>query len=270
VKIRSAQASGSATIGAGFRDILRTELARRCAANERYSLRAFARFLRTDHASLSQILRGKRKISETTVRQLSVRLGLDGRRIDELVVHERSALGGPSGIDLAAVREVTGRALGTLTNWHDWAILELTRLDCFRPDARWIARVLDCSVDDVQLALHRLTSFGFLEMTTKDRWTDRTGHVLESAEELASLAVERLAEELHELAVRAVRRRSPTEWTHSATTIAVDAASVPLAIRRLDQLRTELLATLEAAETRDAVYYLSLSFFPIADTYNQE
>jgi len=245
--------------------VLRLELARRCAANEGYSLRAFARFLRTDHASLSQILRGKRRLSEATIRRLGARLGLDERRVEELVFVERSAEKHPGAVDVAAVHELTGRALESLSNWHDWAILELTRLECFTPDVRWISRVLDGSPDDVQRALHRLVSLGFLEMRARDRWTDRTGHVLENAEQFAAAAVERLAEELHELAVRSLRRRHRDRFAHSATTIAVDAASVPLAILRLEQLRAELLRTLESADKRDAVYYLAISFFPIAE-----
>ena len=44
-----------------FRERLQAELAQRCGRNARYSLRAFANFLETDHASLSQLLRGTRR-----------------------------------------------------------------------------------------------------------------------------------------------------------------------------------------------------------------
>jgi uncharacterized protein (TIGR02147 family) len=265
VKTRSVTLRANAAVGTGgLREMLRAELGRRCAGNAGYSLRAFARFLRTDHATLSQILRGKRRLSEATIRRLAVRLGCDAPRVEALVLEERSAAATPEAIDVASLREMTERTLESLGNWHDWAILELTRLDCFVPDARWIARVLDCSTDEVQLALHRLTSLGFLQMTVRDRWTDTGGHVLQNAEAFAAAAVERLAEELHELAARALRRASPARWTHSATTIAVDAATVPLAIRRIEQFRAELGAMLEAAGRRDAVYYLTLSFLPIA------
>ncbi|HEY8088985.1 MAG TPA: helix-turn-helix domain-containing protein [Polyangiaceae bacterium] len=137
-----------------FRDRLRDELARRCKANARYSVRAFARFLRVDAATLSQLLRGKRRMTDTVIRRLGARLGIEPAKLDELVALERSCTEGPHAgdIDVGAVRELTADTLDALGSWHDWAILELTRTESFVPDLRWIARVLDCSVDDVQFA----------------------------------------------------------------------------------------------------------------------
>ena len=60
----SKPASGS------FRQRLQEELAARCARNARYSLRAFATFLGIDHASLSQLMRGKRAMSEPSMQRL--------------------------------------------------------------------------------------------------------------------------------------------------------------------------------------------------------
>ncbi|HLN29547.1 MAG TPA: hypothetical protein VK395_17495 [Gemmataceae bacterium] len=49
------------TASSTFRLYLQAELGRRCAGNAQYSLRAFAKFLAIDHATLSQLLRGKRR-----------------------------------------------------------------------------------------------------------------------------------------------------------------------------------------------------------------
>jgi transcriptional regulator with XRE-family HTH domain len=46
-----------------FRTVLQTERERRRAVNPRYSLRSFARDLSVDHSTLSQILRGKRRLT---------------------------------------------------------------------------------------------------------------------------------------------------------------------------------------------------------------
>jgi transcriptional regulator with XRE-family HTH domain len=112
-----------------FRGLLERELARRAARNRRYSLRAFARHLGVDHATLSQWLRGRRPITARTMTRLAPRL---------------AASAGAS---------------------PDVAILFLTRVPGFRPDSRWIARTLGLSVDDVNIALHRLLRLGRLEMT---------------------------------------------------------------------------------------------------------
>ena len=68
---------------ASFRTFLQAELARRCARSNQYSLRAFARFLELDHSTLSQLLRGKRRLTDRTIRRCGVRLGLDEDSIAE-------------------------------------------------------------------------------------------------------------------------------------------------------------------------------------------
>jgi hypothetical protein len=54
----------------------------------------------------------------------------------------------------------------------DLAILELTRRAEFRADSRWIAAQLHISVDEANIALHRLLHLDLLRMTTADRWVD--------------------------------------------------------------------------------------------------
>ena len=54
-----------------FRERLQRELAQRCARNPRYSLRGFANFLGVDHATLSQLLRGKRAVTPASIRWLA-------------------------------------------------------------------------------------------------------------------------------------------------------------------------------------------------------
>ena len=50
------------TLDLTFRERLIREFETRQAVNGRYSVRAFAALLETDHATLSQILRGKRSV----------------------------------------------------------------------------------------------------------------------------------------------------------------------------------------------------------------
>ena len=61
----------------GVADFLRRELARRQQRNARYSLRAFARDLDCDHATLSQWLRGTRPMSHDAEEHVFGRLDLD-------------------------------------------------------------------------------------------------------------------------------------------------------------------------------------------------
>jgi transcriptional regulator with XRE-family HTH domain len=73
-----------------FRQFLQEELASRCVRNPRYSLRAFARYLRLDHSTLSQLLRGRRRFTARTVERIGTRLSLAPAVITQFVELERT------------------------------------------------------------------------------------------------------------------------------------------------------------------------------------
>jgi len=180
-----------------FRRLLQSELARRCASNRHYSLRAFAKWLRIDHSTLSQILRGKRPLTRRTVERLGARMKLSCGQISQFVMalHQPRQSGG-------AIREATLLAHDTacaIAEWQHHAILELLALPEFRPDSRWIARVLDISVDEVNLALQRLLRLGMMEMSDRDRWTDRSGDESQNGRAFAFAALRRMCERLERL-----------------------------------------------------------------------
>jgi hypothetical protein len=124
-----------------FRETLAAERARRRAANPRYSLRAFARDLGTDHATLSQVLRGRRSLSPRMVRRFGRRLSLDAGKIAEACEQQNAE-----------------------------TVLRLARAAGFRPNSRWIATRTGLAMDAVNAALHRLVYHGDLVMESADRW----------------------------------------------------------------------------------------------------
>ncbi len=126
-----------------FRAVLQSELDRRRAANVRYSLRAFARFLAVDHSTLSQILRGKRRVTARKVRALGRRLRLAAPAIDEYCAVE-----------------------------HESAILAAVRRPGFRADSRWLATMAGIPLDDVNVTLQRLLRKRQLTMGRR-RWETR-------------------------------------------------------------------------------------------------
>jgi hypothetical protein len=124
-----------------FRALLQSELDRRRAANRRYSLRAYARALAIDHSALSQILRGRRRLTARKIRTLGPRLGLHAGVLDEHCANE-----------------------------HEAAVLDAIARPGFRADSRWIATVSGVPLDDVNIALQRLLRKGVLVMRSRSQW----------------------------------------------------------------------------------------------------
>ena len=124
-----------------FRSVLVTELHRRRAVNRRYSLRSFARDLSLHHSTLSQMLRGRRRLTGRTVRALGPRLRLPPDTIAELCALENEA-----------------------------AVLSILPRKNFQPESRWVSIVTGIPLDEVNITLQRLLRKGTMLMRTSTRW----------------------------------------------------------------------------------------------------
>jgi transcriptional regulator with XRE-family HTH domain len=260
MKTIATQATPQATEETSFRLFLRAELARRCARNPRYSLRSFARQLGVDHATLSQLLRGRRALTAAAIDRLGTRLKLDEKRIEIYRVSARRE--GRRYPSAGEARRLTQDAANVMADWCHFAILELVRLRSFRPDSRWIARVLDIGVDEVNMALQRLLRLGLLEMPERGRWVDRSGPSTASLEDFTQAAVQRLFEQLRRLEHDSVKRTAGrAEW--SSTTLAVNTARIAAASARLARFQRELIAFLEQDTEKNEVYRIDIGLFPV-------
>lgn len=266
-----------------FRERLRAELARRCGANPRYSLRAFALDLDSDHATLSQLLRGRRSVTAATIERLGPRIGLTADEIASCVRREKAAPmaeAATSARDADAtvleLRTLSQYAAAVVTEWEHYAILELTHVRGFKPDIGWIARVLDITTDAATLAVNRLLYLGMLSMADERTWIDHSGDVIahaapESPHAFHAAALHALAQRLTALAPpRGAHGESAHDThggalpqDHSSTTLAVSVKRLPEVIERLHALRSELVLLLESDEARDEVYRLDTHLFPV-------
>jgi uncharacterized protein (TIGR02147 family) len=271
VKTTLLAASVRPTASTCFRLFLQAELGRRCAKNPQYSLRAFAKYLAIDHATISQLMRGKRPLTARTILRLGTRLGLDRSAIDRYAAHE--AFWGRAAADeatLSEVRQLANDTANVISDWYHYAILELTRLDHFKPDSRWIARILGISADEVNIALSRLTRLGLLEMVDRERWIDKSGNTTASLSEFNQAAVQRLSEQVRRLMLSALGTVPAGRCEHSSTTLALSRAQLPNVVERIARFRRELIAMLDQNRARDDVYQLEINFFPVTTLQRDE
>ncbi len=192
-----------------FRLFLQAELAGRCAANDQYSLRAFANSLGVDHSSLSQMLRGKRRITTGTITEFCKRLGVDAANTQRFMASANMSTREIPAAAYDAIVQLAQDAAGLLSEWSGYAILELLRLHDFRPDSRWIANVLGISADEVNIALQRLLRLGLLEMADERHWRDRSREGIGTDASRPLATVMRLLEKVRTLS-STVAAKAPT------------------------------------------------------------
>ena len=157
-----------------FRDRLEKELAARRAVNSRYSMRAFAALLDVDHATLSQILRGKRSVPAERIAAWGRKLKLSPEEAAVYAAVARIA-DENARVKEEQLRHWAAEMLALLTQPVHREMLRLSRLKGFRADSRWIANEAGVSVDEVNIALSRLLRLGLLEVVAAGVWTDKTG-----------------------------------------------------------------------------------------------
>ncbi len=262
MKISEARTSPAQSPCNNFRLRLQSELAERCAGNPQYSLRSFALHLGIDHSTLSKLLRGKRKQTEATIRRLGSALKIGTDEIESYVGHHRRWPDADPSVEEA--KRLTRDAAEMIADWYHYAILELTRLESFRADSSWVARVLGISTDEVNIALVRLCHLELLTMEG-DRWVDRSEGLVVSMEDFPQAAIDRLWSQVRELALASMRDPARIH-EHSSTTLAVDSKRLPEITEKIARFRSELLETLQHDQAPDDVYRLEISLFPITRT----
>ncbi len=160
--------------------------------------------------------------------------------------------------------------MNLISDWYHYAILELVRLQEFRPDTRWIARVLGISPDEVNVALQRLIHLNLLEMADRDRWIDKSGDTTASINDFTHVAIQRLSEQVHKLSLTAVREVPAGYQDHSSTTIAINSTRLPAAIEQIARFRRQLVECLALDKERDDVYQLEISLFPLTNLFRRK
>jgi len=163
------------------------------------------------------------------------------------------------------LRRLGRDAMILLSDWRHFAVLELTRLDAFKTDSRWIARVLGASVDDVNIVVQRLLRFNLLQMSDAGRWTANGSTApITFTELLDAVATHLSASGAHTAAGTAECDHRPGD--RSETTLAVDSRRVNAAIEIMERCRSDVTKLLTSGDQKDDVYRLQISLSPATIT----
>jgi uncharacterized protein (TIGR02147 family) len=242
--------------------LLRERLHAAMRRNPRFSLRSFAKQLGIDHSTLSQVLRSRRRLSARALEAVGKRVGLSQEAIR---AYARSRNKPTSKNLLENVRRfhLDLDTFQLLSVWYHYAILELIQVQGFKTDSRWIAKTLGIAVEDVNVALQRLLRLGLLEMSERDRWIDKSGDAEFHSVALTEAACNQMNQEIHELAVQAIKRVASQRRAHRQMVLAVDSTKLPRLMVLADELMKEIRSLASESDTKDDVYQVEISLFPV-------
>lgn len=245
-----------------FRLWLQKEFTDRSRRNPRFSLRAFAKLLKMEASSVSQILAGKRRPSAKVVEKICDQLSVPPTIRAELLrslpgkKNEVSEVFQPNYIQLSA------DAFSVMADWYHYAILELPFAENFQSSPKWIAKKLGISATEAALAVERLERLELLEKKT-GRLVRTEALLTNYSEGQSNSAMKELQRQVLQKALDAIDHVVQEEKDITSMTMAIDPAKLPEAKQRIRQFRRDLCAFLEDGP-RTRIYNLGLQLYPIS------
>jgi len=251
-----------------YRLFLQSELARRCRKNPRYSLRAFAGHLDMDPGAFSRILNGKRPLSPRLARRLTDSLSLapeDQMRFLNSVAQDRAYQGLQSLVgpppEPEEAEEVSHDRFQVIADLYHYAILELTFVEDFQDDPRWIGKAVGITAIEAQLAVARLLRLGLLERKDGVLRKNRR-QITTSDKHLTTPALRHHQRQVLTGALESLEKDSLEERDITSMTMAIDPEKLPLAKRLIAEFTKQLCETLETGNQK-RVYELGVSLYPL-------
>lgn len=250
--------------------ILRKAFEEKLARNPHYSLRAFARDLGVSHALLSLVLRGKKVPSWRTSLRMAGRLSppwaaplRDAARnlADREAV--RPTAGRRRTRDFTSLPPETARKL--VGRWHALAILDLTALGDFRPEAGWISEKLGIEPSRAAADLKTLIASGLLKQEN-GRWKKDPLKLAIATPDGSRREMRRFHREMIRKALRALDSADPGDFAARDVTgalIPADPRLLPEARRRISRFRRNLITFLSSGNPSE-LYQLNVQLFSLS------
>jgi uncharacterized protein (TIGR02147 family) len=241
--------------------LLRERLRAAMRRNPRFSLRSFAKQLGINHSTLSQVLRSRRRLSGRDLEAVAKHMGLSEETIRVYVRNfQKKSIPLPESLRCYHFDLDTFQFLSV---WYHYAILELIEVEGFKTDSRWIANTLGIAVEDVNIALQRLLRLGLLEMSGRDHWIDKSGDAEFHSTALNEAACNQMNQEIHELAIDAIKRIPSQHRVHRLAVVAVGSGKLPQLKMMADDFMNQLRSLVSESDAKDDVYQVEISFFPV-------
>ena len=221
---------------------------------------------------LSQVLRGLCGLSKKAAEQLANKLALQGNERTYFVTlvaaeHERSKIGKIEArkrieaLHLSDFSEVELERFQIISDWHFFAILELSETRGFDSSPAWIARRLGLSVEKTQEAIQILLDHGWIR-------EDESGRLIQTHTDIATPSgIPSRHIRKHHLQIlskaEAALNLDITQRDFSSMIFAVDPARMDEAKKVLKEFRRSFTKEFGSNATKERVYCLSMQLFPL-------
>ncbi len=249
--------------------ILKGQLKERKERNSSFSMRAFAKFLDTPASALSLILNGKRPLTKTKASAFATKLKLQGSDFDNFMdavnKDEYSRHNETERKEKKLNSEMNYETIeldqfAIVNDWYHFGILNLTSLDHYQSDPKWISKTLEIGLADCLTAIARLKRLGLL--SEKNGILKRTNKSIETPTDIPSESIRNYHKQNIERAVSCLEDVDIKDRDITSIMMPVDKDKIIEAKKMIKNFRKELSAFLKSGEKSDQVYSLNIQLFP--------
>lgn len=264
-----------------YREILKDVLASKLKYNPAYSLRSFALHLEMNPSRLSEIFKKKEGLSRERAEKIAKKLWSSSKEISffcDLVEAEHARSKAKK--DLARIRLKKYRAnadsiikpekmaldyFKIISDWYHFAILELTYLDCFQDNNKWIANSLNINVHLVDEAIKRLIRVGLL-VKKNNHYVSTEDFSSVGGEDIPSDSIKRFHKQILEKAIQSLYLDPVSSREFGNIIFAFDKDKMEDAKNLIKLFKKEFLKKMSCTDTKkNSVYCFGIHFFPLAE-----
>lgn len=262
-----------------YRDYLRDYFEEVKDKNRLFSYRAYCRSLGfTSPNFLRMIILGTRNLSGDGIKKVANGLGLKKREADffsslvgftQAKSHNERVANYERMCFFKAfmeIKKIDNQSYRYFSKWYYPTIREMTLIEGFREDPRWIASHLSGTVteEEVKEAITLLVELGLVERdkTNKIRAVDKN---ISTSNDVASISLVNFHCEMMNQAQTSMESTPHSFRDISSITVALDRDSMLKAKTKLQELRQELNLKLSQCKKPDTVYQFNFQMFNLTE-----
>lgn len=250
---------------------IREELSVKQRTNPVYSLRAYARDIGVHHATLSQILRGKRPLPLKDATTVCKKLNLGPK---EKTLFMESLLRSKTSLDDIKIEENDQRFImdesyyKVIAEWEHFVVLDLFDLSNFIFSVSEISRRLDITETRANAVVNNLILSGLLILDEDGRYMKAHPNI-RTTEDIKNQAIQEGNKEAILMGLKKLEEVEVELRDISSMTIAMDLEKLSEAKTIIREFRQKMTALLRDGQKTD-VYQLAIQFYPMIKNNNKK
>lgn len=247
-------------------ETLKGHLETKQSENPAYSLRALARDLDLHSSTLSQIIRGKRKLPFKKAKSISKKLELSPK---EHTLFMESFHRSKTSIDNIEIEKLDRRFLldesygKVIAEWEHYAVLDLFDLTGFEVNLESICKKLKISKTRAKEVINNLLQAGLLSVNQFGEY-GKAHPDIKTTEDITNQALQKSHLETLDIGKQKLKDIEVELRDFSATTVALDLEKLPEAKTIIREFRQKMSALLRDGNKTD-IYQLAIQFYPLSE-----